>query len=64
MRHRACGLQLLDISRSYETRNVAGEFASVAPVVALAARARRLLKAAYRLTDAGLELEAAGARRM
>lgn len=62
-RARACGLRLLEASRAYEDVTFEAEAGALAMVVALVGRARRMLRAAYRLADAGEELEAASIRR-
>ena len=60
---RACGLALLEVSRSYETLTLPAEETGKAAILALIGRARRLLLAAYLLADAGLDLEAGSSRR-
>lgn len=62
-RARACGLALLDASDAYEELEVDPERLDVATVFALVGVARRHLRAAYALTDLGLEMEAIPVRR-
>jgi hypothetical protein len=57
---RDCGLQLLEISSTYERRVIRPETGPVTlAIVGLVARQRRLLRGAYLLADADQQLQAA-----
>lgn len=62
-RLRELGLDLLEATARYETPTFPAEQGGTAVLLALAGRARRLLRAAYLLIDAGFELESVELRR-